>query len=700
MKETKLQQLIDRQKPGQSLILDPPNQEFGGAIVLRRPLVLQGQGATIRHTKGPVVCVKSSGVILRDLNIEVTGDAKKLGGQEACALAVQRGIEATSKNVCLRGDVSGVSEEEGRWFYPRSIRLGSLAPQRQHEFKLRVALPVRCSLTCDIDGVTVKPRTCTGGNSVEITLHLEAIKGGIRLRGDVLIQTASFVRQITVSGNVAEAGAGHPTNGDGQLIYDWEDPHARSSCSAAKPVRAPSERQAPAPPEPEAEPDSDIVGGAGGAPLPPPPTEGEVDRPVKPPAEKAGEVGPVERQPSRRSKKIRSTPVPASDAWSPAAAAKPADRPGPAPPSPEVRPQPSGDEPSPPGTKETAKAVTRRLPVYLLIDCSRSMRGDPIDAVRRGLRAMLTDLQGDPLALESVNFGVIRFGIAAEQLIPLTPIEHVSAPTLNVDAKDGRTLGDALVLLRDCLLREVRWPTSGSKGDWLPLVLLFINGPPSDEWEKAAEKLRHSGLARIMVISLGPEADDSYLKQLSDTVVHQRDVSPETLRSFFKWVTVSMDSFTKRPPSTRVKSTGLTPVWSPSVQPGKSEEETPASTPGTQPSDGVGEGAVETASASSDVGTSADTVAVPKDTPQEDPRTASKRLRAAMPASGAFAAAPAPSAQEQGPTPPTSSKQAPEESEQTEPNEPKKQERPKKKIVKTTDVGFFGGNPANGEPGR
>ena len=35
---------------------------------------------------------------------------------------------------------------------------------------------------------------------------------------------------------------------------------------------------------------------------------------------------------------------------------------------------------------------TRRLPVYLLLDCSGSMMGDPIEAVRQGVKALLLDL--------------------------------------------------------------------------------------------------------------------------------------------------------------------------------------------------------------------------------------------------------------------------------------------------------------------
>lgn len=36
----------------------------------------------------------------------------------------------------------------------------------------------------------------------------------------------------------------------------------------------------------------------------------------------------------------------------------------------------------------------RRLPVYLLLDCSGSMMGEPIEAVRQGVKALLSELGG------------------------------------------------------------------------------------------------------------------------------------------------------------------------------------------------------------------------------------------------------------------------------------------------------------------
>lgn len=42
----------------------------------------------------------------------------------------------------------------------------------------------------------------------------------------------------------------------------------------------------------------------------------------------------------------------------------------------------------------------RRLPVYLLLDTSGSMHGEPIEAVKNGVQTLLTTLKQDPYALK------------------------------------------------------------------------------------------------------------------------------------------------------------------------------------------------------------------------------------------------------------------------------------------------------------
>ena len=60
----------------------------------------------------------------------------------------------------------------------------------------------------------------------------------------------------------------------------------------------------------------------------------------------------------------------------------------------------------------------RRLPVYMLIDCSSSMNGDAIEAVDQGFKNLTTKLTYDPNTCDIVWFSVIVFDSTPRQLIP------------------------------------------------------------------------------------------------------------------------------------------------------------------------------------------------------------------------------------------------------------------------------------------
>src|SRR5205085_5647453 len=76
----------------------------------------------------------------------------------------------------------------------------------------------------------------------------------------------------------------------------------------------------------------------------------------------------------------------------------------------------------------TMSGQLRRLPIYLLLDCSESMAGEAIADLERGVETMVTVLRGDPQALESAYVSVITFARDARQVLPLTEILSFQCP--------------------------------------------------------------------------------------------------------------------------------------------------------------------------------------------------------------------------------------------------------------------------------
>jgi uncharacterized protein YegL/serine/threonine protein kinase len=179
---------------------------------------------------------------------------------------------------------------------------------------------------------------------------------------------------------------------------------------------------------------------------------------------------------------------------------------------------------------EEVTAGMRRFPVYLLLDCSGYMAGEPIDAVRMGLRALISDLRGDPFALETAWLSVITFDSTAKQVVPLTELALVQEPPIN--AGGGTSLGAALKLLADCINKEVRKGTVDKKGDFKPLVLLMTDGQstdnwqgpidqPTDSWQEPVDDLKKLvGAQNIIVYAAGQNADETLLKRITELVVN------------------------------------------------------------------------------------------------------------------------------------------------------------------------------------
>jgi uncharacterized protein YegL len=187
--------------------------------------------------------------------------------------------------------------------------------------------------------------------------------------------------------------------------------------------------------------------------------------------------------------------------------------------------------------------MTRRLPVYLLIDCSESMIGGGIEAVRSGIGAMLSKLRTDPNALDTVYLSVITFDAEARVVVPMTPLLDFQEPPLHI--RPGTALGSALNLLADRIQCEVRKTSHDTKGDYRPLVLLLTDGQPSDNWQASLSRIGAQVVPRpanIYAIGCGTDVDYSILQGITDVVLRMDDMGPESFGKLFVWLTASVSS--------------------------------------------------------------------------------------------------------------------------------------------------------------
>ena len=197
----------------------------------------------------------------------------------------------------------------------------------------------------------------------------------------------------------------------------------------------------------------------------------------------------------------------------------------------------------------------RRLPVYLLIDTSGSMSGEPIEAAKNGVQVLISTLRQDPYALETAFLSVITFDSVANQVCPLTELASFQSPDLV--ATGTTSLGAALELLAQKISSEVATTTAEVKGDWKPLIFIMTDGEPTDDWQKGLQALKGVKTGAIVACAAGQNANTDILKKITDIVVQLDTADSATIKAFFKWVSASISTGSQKVDSGQKEVIGL-----------------------------------------------------------------------------------------------------------------------------------------------
>ena len=195
----------------------------------------------------------------------------------------------------------------------------------------------------------------------------------------------------------------------------------------------------------------------------------------------------------------------------------------------------------------------RRLPVYLLLDCSGSMYGEPIEAVKNGVQVLVSTLRQDPYALETAYLSIITFDSNARQVTPLTELAAFQQP--EIQASGCTALGEALSLLTRKAEQEVTKTTAETKGDWKPLVFIMTDGEPTDDLNKGLADFKKGKWGMVVACAAGAGANTDTLKKITECVVSLDTADSATIKAFFKWVSASVSSG-----SMKVEETGAEPM--------------------------------------------------------------------------------------------------------------------------------------------
>lgn len=165
------------------------------------------------------------------------------------------------------------------------------------------------------------------------------------------------------------------------------------------------------------------------------------------------------------------------------------------------------------------------------------MKGAPIEALNEGLQAFQQDLIKDDLAQRRVEVAIITFGGEVRVLQEFVIARNFKAPTL--DARGRTPMGQAIECAFDLLQARKKQLDEMGVRPYRPWIFLVTDGAPTDEWQKAAQRVHKEEKAKsvaFFAVGVG-NAKMDVLSQISS----RRPLKLQGLqfRKLFLWVSQS-----------------------------------------------------------------------------------------------------------------------------------------------------------------
>ena len=196
-----------------------------------------------------------------------------------------------------------------------------------------------------------------------------------------------------------------------------------------------------------------------------------------------------------------------------------------------------------------APSPRKVMTLFYVVDTSGSMMGDKIGAVNSAMEeAIVSDLPEISAANDDaeIRLAIMQFSSGCSWITPSSgPIGIGEVVWTDLQANGLTDLGAACLEL-DSKLSRTGFLQSQT-GAYAPVILLFSDGGPTDNWENGLARLKENNWFKHAIkiaIAIGDDADKAVLSKFTGTIesvitVHDKN----TLKTLIRKVSVRASEF-------------------------------------------------------------------------------------------------------------------------------------------------------------
>jgi stress response protein SCP2 len=206
-----LESILQRDFKAGKDVITLPTGEFRESLTIDRPCTIVGSNTTLWNESNPVLMVRSSGVTLKNLKLELNG----ISGYDDDYATLQLNPDTIVENVEIYGGVADTK----KYYIPRAVHLGNFKPNTENTFKLEVYLPETCDVRVKSSNFKVYSSN-HGDGYYTLTIVTNPLESNAMLYGEIVL-TSKLIRRIFVDGVAVEDA---PLV-DGKVLYSHDTTH-------------------------------------------------------------------------------------------------------------------------------------------------------------------------------------------------------------------------------------------------------------------------------------------------------------------------------------------------------------------------------------------------------------------------------------------------------------------------------------------